>query len=99
MTEAEGWRWAYTNNTPAKANHFEICFTGFSDSEKGLLSQLAIDAGFMVVGYVTRNLSILCTSQNPSKTKLEKASKQHATTMIMTLEQFLQFLKTGEVPA
>ena len=97
MTEAEGWQWVYTNNAPAKANHFEICFTGFSDSEKGLVSQIAIDAGFVVVGYVTRNLSILCTGPNPGPIKLEKASKQHAT-MIMTLEQFKKFLETGEVP-
>jgi hypothetical protein len=99
MTEGEGWSWVYAHKAPAKQKHHEICFTGFPDSEKGLLSQLAIDAGYMVVGSVTRNLSILCTGPSPGPMKLEKASKQRDTTATLTLEQFKQMLKTGEVPA
>jgi len=96
MTEAEGWKWVYTNKAPVKEKHFEVCFTGFSDSEKGSLSQLAIDAGFMVVTAVTRNLSVLCTGPSPGPAKLEKASKQGVS--VLTLEQFKHFLETGEVP-
>jgi NAD-dependent DNA ligase len=97
MTEAEGWRWIYANKAPDKKKGSEVCFTGFSDSEKGLLSQLAIDAGLMVVGSVTRNLSLLCTGANPGPAKLEKARKHGVT--IVTLEQFKLFLETGEAPA
>jgi len=97
MTDAEGWKWVYANKALDKEKHFEVCFTGFSDSEKASLSQLAIDAGFMVVTAVTRNLSILCTGPNPGPAKLEKASKQGVP--LMTLEQFKHFLATGEVPA
>jgi NAD-dependent DNA ligase len=97
MTEAEGWRWIYANKAPEKENAFEVCFTGFSDSEKGMVSQLAVDAGFMVVGSVTKNLSLLCVGSNPGPAKLEKARKHGVT--VVTLEQFKQFLETGEVPA
>jgi|SRR5580700_224598 len=97
MTDAEGWKWVYANKAPNKEKHFEVCFTGFSESDKGSLSQLAIDAGFMVVGSVTRNLSFLCVGPNPGLAKLEKAKKQQTTTG--TSEQFKQFLETGEVPS
>jgi BRCA1-like protein len=96
MTDAEGWRWVYANKVP-KEKHFEVCFTGFSASEKGELSQLAVDAGFMVVGSVTKNLSLLCIGPNRGPAKLEKAEKQKDTA-IVTLEQFKLFLETGEIP-
>jgi hypothetical protein len=38
MTDAEGWKWVYANKEPTKEKHFEVCFTGFSDSEKALAS-------------------------------------------------------------
>jgi BRCT domain type II-containing protein len=97
MTEGEGWRWVYRNGAPRKEKHFEICFTGFSASEKGSLSQLAADAGFMVVTAVTRRLSMLCIGPNPGPVKLEKAKQQQATTV--TLEEFKHFLGTGEIPS
>jgi NAD-dependent DNA ligase len=94
MTEAEGWRWIYANKAPEKKKGFQVCFTGFSDSEKEMVSELAVDAGFMVVGSATKNLSLLCTGSNPGPSKLEKARKHGVT--IVTLEQFKQFLETGE---
>jgi NAD-dependent DNA ligase len=97
MTDAEGWKWVYANKAPAKEKHLEVCFTGFSDSEKGSLSQLAIDAGFIVVTAVTRNLTFLCAGPNPGPSKLEKASKQKGVS-VLTQEQFMHFLETGEVP-
>jgi NAD-dependent DNA ligase len=97
MTEAEGWKWVYTNKAPGKEKHSEVCFTGFSDSEKASASQLAIDAGLTIVTAVTRNLLILCTGPNPGPAKLEKASKQRVP--VLTLEQFKHFLGTGEVPS
>jgi NAD-dependent DNA ligase len=96
MTEAEGWRWVYRNGAPVKEKHFEVCFTGFCASEKVSLTQLAIDAGFMVVTSVTRSLSMLCTGPNPGPAKLEKASRQNVP--VLTDEEFRHFLATGEVP-
>jgi BRCT domain type II-containing protein len=96
MTEGDGWRWVYKDAEPRKEKQFEVCFTGFSASEKGSLSQLAVDAGFMVVTAVTRNLSMLCIGPNAGPAKLEKAKQQHTT--IVTLEQFKHFMATGEVP-
>jgi len=95
MTDREGWKWVYANKAPSKERHFEVCFTGFSESDKGSLSQLAIDAGFMVVTAVTRNLSVLCKGPNPGLAKLKKASDQGVS--VLTLEQFKHFLQTGEV--
>jgi NAD-dependent DNA ligase len=97
MTDAEGWRWVYANKAPVKGQHFEICFTGFSDAEKASACRLAITAGLAVVTSVTRNLSMLCVGPNPGPAKLEKASRQSLS--IVTFEQFKQFLETGEVPA
>jgi BRCT domain type II-containing protein len=96
MTDAEGWRWVYTHKAPAKKKRSEICFTGFSDTEKSTASQLAVDAGFSVVGSVTAHLSILCTGPNPGPNKLEKASQQNVT--ILGLEQFRSLIETGEIP-
>jgi NAD-dependent DNA ligase len=97
MTDAEGWKWVYANKAPNKEKHFEVCFTGFSESDKGSLSQLAIDAGLVVVGSVTRSLSFLCVGPNPGLAKLQKAKKQQTTTG--TLGEFKHFLETGEVPS
>lgn len=97
MTEADGWRSVYRTNVHVKEKHFEVCFTGFSDSDKTSMSQLAMDAGFTVVGSVTRSLSLLCVGPNPGPSKVEKAKKQQCT--VVTLEQFRHFLETGEVPS
>ena len=97
MTDAEGWQWVYSVHTPKKERQLEICFTGFSEADKGSLSQLAIDAGLMVVTAVTRKLLILCVGPNPGPAKLEKATKQGAS--VLTVEQFKHFLATSELPA
>jgi NAD-dependent DNA ligase len=97
MTEAEGWKWVYANKGPAKEKGVEVCFTGFDDDEKESVHQVGVDAGFTVVGSVTRNLSILCTGPNPGPAKLEKAAEQGVT--VLTWEQFKHFLETGEVPS
>src|SRR5258708_13206784 len=65
MTDAEGWKRAYANNAPDTEKHFEVCFTAFSHSEKGSLSHLSIDSGFMFVTPLIPNFSILSTAPNP----------------------------------
>jgi NAD-dependent DNA ligase len=96
MTDAEGWKWVYTNKAPVKKKNLEVCFTGFSDSEKGVLCQLATDSGLMVVTTVTRHLFCLCAGANPGPVKLAKAAKQGVP--VWSLDQFNLFLKTGELP-
>lgn len=95
MTEDEGWRWVYKNKAPKKEKHTEVCFTGFSDSEKSdLVRQAAV--GLAVVGSVTRNLSFLVEGQYPGPAKMEKAERQGV--LIITREEFELFLQTGEIP-
>jgi NAD-dependent DNA ligase len=96
MTDAEGWQWVYANKPPEKEKLPEVCFTGFSDSEKHALCKLAADSGLAVVTTVTRHLLFLCAGENPGPAKLEKAEKQGVS--VLSVEQFKQFLETGEVP-
>ena len=96
MTEKDGWRWVYATKTPKKRNRLEVCFTGFSESEKSDLARLATEAELVVVGSVTRNLSFLCTGQNPGPVKIEKATNQGV--LIVTLDQLKQILESGELP-
>ena len=96
MTEKDGWRWVYKNKTPKNERCREICFTGFSESEKSDLSRLAMEAELAVVGSVTKNLSFLCVGQYPGHAKVEKATNQGV--LIVTLDQIKQILQSGELP-
>jgi NAD-dependent DNA ligase len=96
MSDGEGWAWVYSHKEPAKKKLPEVCFTGFLDSEKAPLYQMAKEHGYHVVTAVTRHLAILCTGANPGPMKLQKAGKQSVP--VLDLEQFKQFLVTGEIP-
>ena len=96
MAETDGWQWVYKNKAPKNGKCREICFTGFPDSEKSDLAKLGTEAGLVVVGSVTRNLSFLCKGQNPGPVKLRKATSQGV--LIVTLDQLKQILQSGELP-
>lgn len=99
MTESDGWKWVYKDKAPKtkEGKHItEVCFTGFPDSERSDLLRLAARSELVVVGSVTRKLSFLVEGQYPGSAKHEKAEKQGV--LIMTLDQFKQFLQTGEIP-
>lgn len=96
MADAEGWRWVYANAAPAKKHGIEVCFTGFSESEKTTVTQWAVEAKLAVVGSVTANLSMLCIGPNPGPAKLKKATSRGIP--VVTLDQFKLFLETGELP-
>ena len=98
MTESDGWKWVYKDKAlkTKEGKRYEICFTGFPDSEKSDLLRLAARSELVVMGSVTRNLSVLVEGQYPGPAKHEKAKKQGV--LIMTLDQFKQFLQTGEIP-
>jgi BRCT domain type II-containing protein len=97
MSDGEGWKWHYANKPPAQRKLPEVCFTGFSDSEKDSLHQLATQHGYKVVTTVTRHLEVLCTGENPGPMKLQKAGQQKQV-IVMNLEEFKHYLATDEIP-
>ncbi len=95
MPDAKGWEWIYANAKPRKEKLTQICFTGFSMSEKAELTALAQAAQLEVVSTVTIGLAFLCAGENAGPAKLQKATAQG--NHIMSKEQFLYLLDTGEV--
>lgn len=96
MSDAQGWDWIYANAKPRKEKLSQVCFTGFSAGEKAELTSLALSANLEVVASVTKSLAFLCAGENAGPAKLEKAATQG--NHILTREQFLHLLETGEVP-
>ncbi len=99
MSDAEGWQLIYTVKRPksqALKKTNQICFTGFSPSEKDKLGQLAAADGLDVVKSVTHSLAYLVTGPNAGPAKLKKAREQNV--VIMDEGQFAQFLHDGEIP-
>lgn len=50
-----------------------VCFTGFAEPEKELLTGIATRSGFRVVHSVLKNLTTLCCGPAPGSVKLEEA--------------------------
>lgn len=95
MSDDDGWKWIYSNAKPRKEKLTQVCFTGFSMSEKAELASLAQAAQLEVVNSVTKGLAFLCAGENAGPVKLQKATAQG--NHIMSKEQFLHLLDTGEV--
>lgn len=95
MSDAQGWDWIYANAKPRKQKLTQVCFTGFSATEKAELTAMAEAAHLEVVASVTKNLAFLCAGENAGPAKLEKAKEQG--TRVLTKEQFAHLLETGEV--
>jgi NAD-dependent DNA ligase len=99
LSDAEGWRLIYTLKPPKtqiqeKTN--QICFTGFSPSDKDRLGQLAAAVGLDVVKSVTQSLAYLVAGPNAGPAKLRKAREQNV--VILNEGQFDEFLLFGEAP-
>jgi NAD-dependent DNA ligase len=99
MSDGEGWQMIYALKPPKtqrikKCN--QICFTGFSPSEKARLGQVATDHGLDVVKSVTQSLAYLITGPTAGPAKCKAAREQEV--VMMTEVQFSQFLIDGEVP-
>ena len=97
MSETEGWDWVYSNAAPRKEKLMQVCFTGFSVSEKEELSALAKEHRLAVATSVTKDLAFLCTGPNAGPAKLAKATEQGVT--LLTRPQFEHLLATGEIAA
>jgi len=97
MTDKEGWDWVYEHRSKQQNEKLaQICFTGFSPSEKSELSRNAKETDLEVVKSVTKNLSYLCIGNNAGPSKLKKAKEQDVT--IMNREKFENLIETGEIP-
>lgn len=96
MTETSGWDWVYSYAIPKKEKISSVCFTGFSQTEKLELTEMANNSRFRVVGSVSNSLSFLCVGENAGPAKLEKAKE--CGIVIMTRAEFIDFLETGEIP-
>lgn len=97
MSDRDGWAWIYANAKPRKEKLSQVCFTGFSTTDKADLTALAEAANLDVVGSVTKNLAFLCYGENAGPAKLQKAREQG--NCILDREQFLHLLDTGEIPS
>lgn len=96
MSDPQGWDWIYANAKPRKDKLSQVCFTGFSVKEKEELRQLASNANLKVVGSVTKNLAFLCCGENAGPAKLQNAREKGC--LVLTKDQFLLLLETGELP-
>jgi NAD-dependent DNA ligase len=97
LSDSEGWAWVYANASPKREKLPEICFTGFSATEKTELVTLATSAHLRVVQTVNQSLSYLCAGENAGPAKLAKATAQGV--VVLTRQQFEALLETGETPA
>ena len=95
MSDSEGWDWVYSNAKPRKERLTQVCFSGFSATDKAELSAQAVESGLEVVGSVTKNLAFLCAGENAGPAKLEKAREQGV--HVLTREEFTHLLDTGEI--
>lgn len=95
LSDAQGWEWIYANAKPRKEKQTQVCFTGFSATEKSALTELAQAANLEVVSSVTKGLAFLCAGENAGPAKLKKAIEQG--NHVMSKEQFLHLLDTGEI--
>lgn len=98
LDDRAGWAIIYTTKSKRAAPdpRTEVCFTGFSPSDKTTLMNLAQDAGMHVAKSVTKNLRILCAGANAGSKKLEKARAQDV--MVLSEAEFRRLLETGEIP-
>ena len=96
MTEADGWKWVYSQSAPRKDKLPQICFTGFSDAVKEELGAMAEVAKLEVVKSVTKSLMFLCAGENAGPSKLDKAKSQQV--IILSRQQFIDLTESGEVP-
>lgn len=100
MTDREAWTWLHTHFPPKtkryQKNLMEVCFTGFTASERELLEQEACEAHLEVVKSVTKQLRYLVVGPNAGPAKLKKACEQEI--VVLSLEQFRAMLETGDLP-
>ena len=96
LSERQGWQIVYSLK-PKKEPKVEICFTGFSVSEKKELTIFAEQNNFYIAKSITVNLNFLCCGKNAGPSKIKKADEQNV--IILNKEEFYNLLETGEIPS
>jgi len=95
MSEPVVWHHIYAHDQAksktGKARNPEVCFTGFTDDQKAVLTESAIQAGFTVKDSVTKSLRILVAGSNAGPSKLAKAEAQNC--IITDATGFLSYLE------
>jgi NAD-dependent DNA ligase len=73
LTNQQAWEMVYS--LPSKKQNYlmEVCFTGFTPSEKAALVAMAEECKIKVRTSVTKNLDYLVTGDDPGPSKLDKA--------------------------
>jgi len=97
MTEREGWGIVYSlRSKETKEKKIEVCFTGFSPSDKKELIQISIDNDIHIAKSVTKGLMFLCCGGNAGPSKMKKAEIQGV--KLIDKIAFFNIIETGEIP-
>lgn len=75
---------------------FEVCFTGFKKSEKGLLTEIAFKNNCFVRKSVSKKLGLLVCGDNVGPIKLQTAREMDVP-IVWGVVGFELFLETGEI--
>jgi NAD-dependent DNA ligase len=97
MPEGQAWGWIRPRERKlreikAQLKSPQICFTGFKNSAKEKLSQLAAQIGFEVKKPVTKKLVILVVGDNGGLSKIGKAEAQGC--KILTEDEFMDYFRS-----
>lgn len=88
MSDSQAWNWIYLQDQQrreqAEPARPQICFTGFSLSERRSLEAMATDSGLEVKPSVTKTLWYLCAGPDAGPSKLIKAQGQGVTILSVT---------------
>ncbi|PXY38741.1 hypothetical protein DMB65_21240 [Flavobacterium cheongpyeongense] len=95
LTEKQGWEIIYSLK-PKTEPKIEICFTGFSPTEKNTLIKVAEENNFHIAKSITNNLNFLCCGENAGPAKMKKAEEQNV--ILLNAEEFQNLIETGEIP-
>jgi len=95
LTERQGWDIVYALK-PKAERKVEICFTGFSPTEKDVLTKFAEKNNFHIAKSITVNLNFLCCGENAGPSKMKKAEEQNV--ILLNAEEFRNLIETGEIP-
>lgn len=95
LTEKKGWEIVYSLK-PKSEPKIEICFTGFSPSEKNNLIKIAEENNLYIAKSITVNLNFLCCGDNAGPAKIKKAVEQDV--ILLNVEEFYNLIETGEIP-
>lgn len=97
LSDEQAWDHVYATAPPKREKGLEVCFTGFTDAEKGELSDMARRFGMTVVTKVTVGCFMLCTGTTAGAKKVSEATDRGV--RIVTRDQLEEFLHTADVQA